>query len=310
MILTITLNAAIDKTYTVEEFKVGGNFRPSDMHALAGGKGLNVSRAAKALDCDVVATGFLGGHNGAFIEDGVRAMNVVPDFVYVNGESRICIAVLDPVFHTTTEIWERGPVISADSCSNLMDKLAELVPEANVVTASGSLPQGVPPNIYEDIGRLCRSLNKPFILDTSGQALLEGIKGKPTMIKPNIDELQMLIKKDIIEEDDILSAAKEIAQGGIEIVVVSMGEKGSLVLAYDKAYKVDAIKVKVVDPVGSGDSMVAGYAAAMEKGYSIEDMIKLGTACATANVVTYGAGTIERAKVEEFFGQISMRALS
>lgn len=311
MILTITLNAAIDKTYTVDNFIPGNNFRPKEMHALAGGKGLNVTRAALALGHEVTATGFLGGHNGAFIEDGVKAMGALSEFVHVDGESRICIAVLDPVNNTTTEIWEKGPVISAQSCEALLDKLRLLIPKASVVTASGSLPQGVPSGIYADIARLCRSMDRPFILDTSGAALLEGIKGQPYMIKPNIHELEAILQRHIESDDAVMIAAKDLAHNSaIDIVAVSMGDKGSLVWAYDKAYRVIAPKVKVVDAVGSGDSMVAGYAAAMERGYSIEGMIRLGSACATANVLTYGAGTIEPDMVQKFFDELEIYQLS
>ncbi|MDK2903923.1 MAG: tagatose 6-phosphate kinase [Clostridiales bacterium] len=306
MILTITLNAAIDKTYTVEGFYAGGNFRPSEMHALPGGKGLNVSRAAKALGRQVTATGFIGGYNGAFIEDGVKEMGVCPEFVYVDGESRICIAVLDPQGGITTEIWEKGPTISSIACEKFMNKLNGLIEQANVVTASGSLPQGVADTIYADIAASCRRLEKPFILDTSGRALAEGIKGKPTMIKPNVHELETLLGKNITDDDEIISAAEEIAQNGIDIVAVSMGEKGSLVWAYGQVYKVKAPCVEVVDAVGSGDSMVAGYAAGIEMGYSVKDMIKLGAACATANVLTYGAGTIEPDTVQCFFDRLEI----
>ena len=189
MILAINMNPAIDKVYAVDDYRVGKVFRPRAMTATAGGKGLNVARVAHLLGEQVTVTGMIGGSTGRRIEEEVRKAGLDSRFVPIGGESRICINVMDEKNSTSTEILEPGPVVTAQESEAFLVRYGELLEECDVVTASGSLPKGLPADFYAMLIRLAKKKGKKFILDTSGEFFRKGIMEKPYMIKPNMDEL-------------------------------------------------------------------------------------------------------------------------
>ena len=208
MILTVTLNAAIDKRYVVDDFKVGEVNRVRECTYVPGGKGLNVSKPASIYGAEVVATGFVGGHAGNYIEDALKPFGIKSAFYHVDAESRSCINIWDEVNHVQTEFLEPGFTLTEADFEGFEKKFRELVKDASVVAMSGSVPKGLDGTAYQRLVKIVKDAGKPVILDTSGKLLEEGIKAAPTLIKPNIDEIRMLTGKHCDDINDIIEAAR------------------------------------------------------------------------------------------------------
>ena len=191
MILTVTLNAAIDKRYVVESLQPGSVSRVKECTYSAGGKGLNVSRVAAITGEDVTATGFAGGHAGNYIIEALDGLNIKSDFVHISGESRSCINIYDETNHTQTELLEPGVFITDANEEDMLKKYLKLIDTCSVVAISGSVPKGMDSSLYQKMISIAKEHNKKVILDTSGTLLEETLKAKPKMIKPNMDEIRM-----------------------------------------------------------------------------------------------------------------------
>lgn len=290
MILTVTLNAAIDKRYVVDEFKAGSVNRVKECTYSAGGKGLNVARVASISGEEVIATGFVGGYAGSYIIDALQEQNIKSDFVHIAGESRSCINIYDVASHTQTEFLEPGAAVSEEDIKKMILKYEELVKNCSVVAISGSVPKGVDVSLYIKMIEIAKQHGKRVILDTSGKLLEDAIKSKPSMIKPNIDEITMLTGKAMNSLDDLVAAAEELHHSGIETVVISCGSDGSLIACDDGVYRAIVPKIEVVNTVGCGDSMVAGFAVGYCRQMAIEDTIKLASAISAANAMRIETG--------------------
>ncbi|TCS81818.1 1-phosphofructokinase [Tepidibacillus fermentans] len=308
MITTITLNPSVDRRYVVQDFQVGNLFRTHQFEATAGGKGLNVARVIKQFGEDVLTTGFIGGKNGEFILEQLTEQGIKNDFIQITGETRNCIAILSKDV-VQTEILESGPKVTSEQIELFLQKYERILQDSSVLVASGSLPEGVPESMYYELIIRAKKKGKPFILDTSGSALREGLNASPFLIKPNKSELELLMNRPIESEEEIIKAAKEISQNGVEFVVVSLGSDGAIIIHKDLGYKVKIPKIEVKNPVGSGDSMVAGLAIGLYKNYGIEDMLKLGVACGTANAMEIGTGQIRKANVESMFKNVKVEKI-
>ncbi len=282
MILTVTLNAAIDKRYVVEDFKVGEVNRVRECAYTPGGKGLNVSKPAAIAGARVVATGFVGGHAGAYIEDALKPFGVESAFYHMPQESRSCINIWDEVHQIQTEFLEPGFVVTAEDFEGFLDKFKDLVKEADVVTMSGSVPKGLDGSAYQRMVAMVKEAGKPVILDTSGKLLSEGILAKPTMIKPNIDEIRMLTGSRCDDLDEIIEAATRICESGVEMVAVSLGSEGSILACAEGVYRAIVPKIDAVNTVGCGDSMIAGFALGLSQGLGIEETLRKASAISAA----------------------------
>ena len=225
MILTVTLNAAIDKRYVVENYQVGEVNRVKECAYVAGGKGLNVSKTATIAGAQVLATGFAGGHAGAYIIEAVEKQGVATDFIQVKGESRSCINIYDSVNKTQTEFLEPGVVVSEEEQRAFYLKFDQLLTKCDVVAMSGSVPKGVGTDMYPKLVELAEAAGKKIIVDTSGALLEEVVKAKPNMIKPNIDEIRLLTGKQILDREELIEAGIELQKSGIERVVISMSSR-------------------------------------------------------------------------------------
>ena len=192
MITTITLNVAIDKAYQVDAFVTGEVNRVRKCTNTPGGKGLNVAKVAKISGEEVAASGFLGGHAGAYVEDMLKAEGVTCDFVHTRNETRSCINILADD-GSTTEFLEPGAEIYPEELQQFLDKFPQIVERSDVITISGSVPKGIGPDMYGKLIAMAKEKGKKVILDTSGELLKQGIEAKPTMIKPNTDEIQALL---------------------------------------------------------------------------------------------------------------------
>lgn len=308
MILTITLNPSIDRRYYVKGFEKDKVFRAENVQYTPGGKGLNVTRVIKTFSDSLIATGFIGGKSGSFIEEKLDELNINHNFLSVNGETRSCLAIHSDD-GSQTEILEKGPVISNEEISNFNHLYNELIRESEIICASGSLPQGLPLETYKDLISVAKSQNKKFILDTSGDALKLGMEASPFLIKPNKDELEKLVGHVITSNDEIVKAAKCLLENDIEIVVVSLGREGAIVFNKGYAYKINVPSVKTVNSVGSGDSMIAGFAISLMEGYDFEYMLKVAAACGAANAMEEETGKVNINNVRNIINGINITKL-
>lgn len=303
MIITVTLNPALDKTIEIDEFKIGSVNRIVATRVDAGGKGINVSKVIKELQHESLALGFLGGSSGNHIKSYLDDLNISNDFIFVKGETRTNIKIIDRVNNTHTDINENGPSLVQEDITKIKEKIMKYCKQDSLVVLSGSVPSEVQGDIYSEIIKDIKSKGGKVILDADGELLIEGIKAGPYMVKPNIEELEKAFGISIDNQDEVIEVAKKILAYGVKYVVISQGSEGSIFISHDKVAKVPGIKVEVKSTVGAGDSMVAALAIAVEQDYSFEEAIKLACATSTANVMTEGTQTgrfidIEKLKKE------------
>ena len=255
MILVVNLNASVDKRYEMKELEKGTVMRAFKVENTPGGKGINVANVVTILGEECIATGFLGGKTGKFIEEKLADYNIKSDFIKINGETRECLAIITEDLDQT-EILEPGPEVSMEEQNKFLLKYKELIKSRNIIVASGSVPRNIPKSFYGELISIANKNNKKFLLDTSGELLVEGIKSKPFFIKPNRDEIEALTGKRIETDKDAIEEIKKFQEQGIEFVVISLGSKGSIAGYKGKFYKVIVPKVKAANPVGSGDLML------------------------------------------------------
>ncbi|BAH46787.1 putative fructose-1-phosphate kinase [Brevibacillus brevis NBRC 100599] len=306
MLVTVTLNAAIDKTYRLSHFRSGELHRTADVLSLPGGKGINVARVAKALGQDVVASGFVAGHNGRFIEEGCKSEGITSSFIETGGESRLCLAFLDEQEKTVTEVLEQGPEPSEEEIIRLQTRLIELADHAQYMVFSGSLPGGVPAETYAALIRSIAGKGTACVLDTSGSGLLEGLKATPALIKPNRPEAEAILGFSLDSEEARCRAIRELRERGAQRVLLSLGEEGAWFGDGKETWRISAIPLadaEVKNTVGCGDSMLAGVLVGRLRGLAWPDAIWLGMACGAANTRSFGAGMIAPDDVQRLRSQ-------
>lgn len=308
MITTITLNPAVDKTVKINNFTAGSVNRVADVRFDAGGKGINVSKVIKSLGGSSVATGILGGSAGVYIKEYLDSENIENNFIFVNGETRTNLKIVDSIGHQNTDINEPGPEVLANDLDRVKEVIQENLNKDSIVVFSGSVPAGISKDIYKELIELAKEKGAKTILDADGDLLKYGLEAGPYLVKPNIHELERLFgfKIESVEEAINLSKAMK-EQFDIEIVVVSLGADGALFLGKDSIILAEGIKVEAISTVGAGDSMVAALAYSMDKGYSLEDTVKLAVAAGTANVMTSGTQPAELSAIKEFEKQVKFR---
>ncbi|MGB8451053.1 MAG: 1-phosphofructokinase [Anaerocolumna sp.] len=309
MILTVTLNAAIDKRYVVENLLPGNVNRVKECSYSAGGKGLNVSRVAAIAGEKVTATGFAGGHAGEYIVEALEGQNIKSDFVHISGESRSCINIYDETNHIQTEFLEPGVFVTDTNEEDLLKKFLILIDKCSVVAISGSVPKGMDSSLYKEMIKIAKQYNKKVILDTSGKLLEESLEAKPSMIKPNMDEIRMLTGRELDSEDDLIKAAFEIQKSGIEVVVISCGSDGSIIVCEEGVYRAYVPEVATVNTVGCGDAMIAGFAVGFSRGMPMIETIKLASAISAANAMRMETGFFMAKDMEELLPQIKLKKL-
>ena len=309
MILTVTLNAAIDKRYVVEGFRTGEVNRVKECTYVPGGKGLNVSKPASIYGAEVVATGFAGGHAGAYIEDALKPFGIRSAFYHVDAESRSCINIWDEVNQVQTEFLEPGFTLTEEDFAGFEAKFRQLVQEAKVVAMSGSVPKGLDGTAYQRLVKIVKDAGIPVILDTSGKLLEMGIEAIPTMIKPNIDEIRMLTGKRCDDISEIIEAARAIHERGVKIVAVSLGADGSLAVGDDGIFRARVPKIDAVNTVGCGDSMIAGFALGLSKRLPLEETLRLASAISAAAAMREETGFFVMEDMEKLLPQIDITRL-
>lgn len=309
MILTVTLNAAIDKRYVVHGFQEGEVNRVAECTYTPGGKGLNVSKPAVIAGGQVVATGFLGGHAGQYIETALKPLGITSAFYHLEDESRTCINIWDGKKEIQTEFLEPGFLVKEDEFQGFLKLFQTLINDAEVVAISGSVPKGLDGTAYQTMVRLVKEAGKKVILDTSGNLLKMGILACPTMIKPNLDEIRMLTGNNCDSLDDMVEAAKKIHSQGVEIVAVSLGAEGSFVVCDSGVYRARVPKIHAVNTVGCGDSMIAGFALGLKENLPMEEILKKASAISAASALREETGYFRMEDMEKLLPEITITRL-
>ncbi|WP_284139089.1 MULTISPECIES: hexose kinase [unclassified Virgibacillus] len=306
MILTVTLNPAVDISYKLETLSLDTVNRVADVTKTAGGKGLNVARVLQQLNVNVAATGFLGGSLGAFIRSELTKLGIEDYFVGIKGETRNCIALIHE--GQQTEILEGGPLISEEEQARLLAAFSLHLPEVSLVAISGSLPAGIAADYYEQMLALAAEQDVPVLLDTKGDLLERTLQSvnKPYLIKPNESELSDLLGRTLTTEAALLDGLQDERFEGIPMVVVTRGANGAIVKEGNKLYRVTIPNVTAVNPVGSGDSVVAGFAAGLSKGMKEAPLLKYGMAMGTLNAMEEKTGFIDIEKLDWCMEQIQV----
>ncbi|MFE3903023.1 1-phosphofructokinase family hexose kinase [Streptomyces sp. NPDC059153] len=318
MILTVTLNTALDLTYGVPELVPHASHRVSDMSERPGGKGLNVARVLSALGHETAVTGFAGGSTGTVLRELLAgppqdadtktgngatpaAAPITDALVTVAGNTRRTIAVVDRATGDTTQLNEPGPLVTADEWTALLGRYEELLTGADAVALCGSLPPGIHVGAYAELVRLARTAGVPVLLDTSGEPLRRGIAARPDLIKPNADELAQLTGS-----REPLRATRDARRRGAHGVVASLGPDGMLAVTPDGVWQASPPAKVLGNPTGAGDSAVAGLLSGLVEGLSWPDRLRRAVALSTATVLSPTAGDFDRAAYEELLPRVGI----
>jgi len=316
MIVTVTLNTAIDKTLSVPNFRLGRRHRTVEQTTMPGGKGVNVARVLKTLGAPVIATGLAGGATGTRIVEQLTQLSVLSDFVRIGEESRTNTAVIDPTTGEQTEINERGPKVTPGEIELFIDKLLYLAKGATVCVIAGSLPREVDVDIYAQLIRELRRLNVLIVVDTDGDPLRRAVRAEPDIISPNVLEAEELVGHEFNDDEDRTYAVREMCELGAREAVMTMADgvfarmrphEGADHAVYRVRVRGGAIEPRAT--VGSGDAFLAGFVAARYQGRNVEDSLSFGVACGAESTQHLGAGLIDPERVERLLGEVEVERL-
>lgn len=309
MIGTVTLNAAIDKRYVIDRFSAGAVNRVKTCMYTAGGKGINVSRVARLAGEQVIATGFVGGHAGEYIVQELEKMDITPFFVQTKGESRSCINLFDRETHRYTELLEPGEEVTEEEQICLLEKVSVMASQCGVIVISGSAPKGTSPRLYSEIIEIAKKKGRKVLLDTSGELLAESLKAGAYLVKPNLDEIAALFRMHPETETEFFRAAEMLRNTGVEIAIISLGKEGAVIACSEGIYRVRVPEVKAVNTVGCGDSMMAGFAVGISRGYGREELIRYASAVSAANAMQEQTGFISMDDVASLLPEITIERI-
>ncbi len=299
MIVTVTMNPAIDKTIEVENLEIGNLNRIKSSVFDVGGKGINVSKTINAIGGQSIATGFIGGSTGNLIQTTLEKLGISTDFVQVNGETRTNTKVFTNNY-PVTELNEIGEEITKEQLDTLIEKIVSYAKPDTLFVLAGSIPAGVPNDVYKTITEKVHEKGSKVILDADGELFKVSILAKPDVIKPNRDELARYASiEGKITQRQLVDITSEFFDAGISTVVVSMGKEGASFFDRAHSLKCDPMDVPVLSTVGAGDAMVAGLAYSIDKNLEFEEMIKLSMATSNGAVTTHGTKPPSKELVEQ-----------
>jgi tagatose 6-phosphate kinase len=302
VILTVTLNTALDITYRVRALRPHSSHRVTEVTERPGGKGLNVGRVLAALGHEVTVTGFTGGATGRTVRDQLAATaGVVDALVPVEGSTRRTIAVVDTATGDTTQLNEPGPAITPAEWSAFQERYEHLLRSASAVALCGSLPPGVPVGAYAQLVRTARTLAVPVLLDTSGEPLRRGVAARPDIVKPNADELA-----ELTGSHEPLQATRNARRRGAHTVVASLGAQGLLMVNAEGCWRAAPPRRVSGNPTGAGDSAVAGLLSGLVEHLPWPDRLARAAALSTATVLSPAAGEFDHATYENLLTEIAV----
>jgi 6-phosphofructokinase 2 len=309
MIYTITLNPALDRTLWIQKARDDVSNRILEEKSFAGGKSIDVSKVLKNLGVDNIALGFVGGFAGRELEGRLLNEGIQSDFVRVSGETRTNIIIHETETGKQLAFNARGPEIRPSELMQFVEQL-EKMPCPALVAIGGSLPPGVNPVIFRKIITLVKRCQAKVVLDVDDEALRVGIDALPDVIKPNIHELSTLVGRDLKDLDEIVAAAREINRQGVEIVLVSMGGKGILLVSHGREYLAVPPEVKVESTIGAGDSSVAGFISGLVRGKDLKECLIYAVAAGTATTLHQGTALCQKEDFLMLVPQVKLNVLS
>jgi 1-phosphofructokinase family hexose kinase len=312
MIITVTLNAAIDKSLSVPNFRLGRRHRTVEQRTMAGGKGVNIARALKTLGQPVIATGMAGGATGTHIVEQLTQEAILNDFVRIREESRTNTSVLDPTSGEQTEINERGPAVSEQEVELFRDKLLYLARGAAIVVLAGSLPRGVEPDLYATLVPELQRLGVTAVVDADGEPLRHAVRAEPDVVSPNVLEAEELVGHEFSGEEERLRAVSEIVELGPREAIVTMPDGCVAEVLIDGKRCLRRARIEPREPIarrGSGDAFLAGYLAARYEGRPPDQCLRFGVACGAESTGRLGAGLIEPKEARRLMGSVEVGAV-
>jgi len=306
MIYTVTLNPAVDRELVVEEITFDTVLRASRWRVDCGGKGFNVARMLQSLGTPSVALGFAAGKTGEMLNDELRSLGIETEFTWVEGETRTNVSIVNADHSHHIKVNEPGPAISGDDLFKLMQKIRELARPGDGWVLAGSLPPGVPPSIYADMITILKAAEAQVFLDTSDAALRQACQANPFLIKPNAEEARDLTGLPINTPAEIAAAGRAIQAMGAGNVIISLGKQGALLVNGQQAWLAASPEIVERNPIGAGDSMVAGLVWGLSEGHGMPEALCRGIACGAATASQNGTTVGSLAQVNELLAQVAL----
>jgi 1-phosphofructokinase family hexose kinase len=312
MILTVTLNAAIDRTVAVPNFRLGHRHRAVESRTVAGGKGINVARALKLLGRPVIAAGFAGGPTGSRLLAQLREEAVLTDFTRIAAETRINLAVIDPTSGEQTEINERGPAVSPEEVERFVTRIGYLADGAKLCVLAGSLPPGAGDDLYARLVKDLGDRGVPVVLDVEGDAMRAGLRAGPSVVTPNEREAEELVGQEFADRGDLVQGLAELIRLGAAEAAITRPDGCVAVVGEGAERRFLEVRTESLEPVstvGSGDAFLAGYVAARYDGRVPGECLAYGVACGAESTQHFGAGVVDRNQVERLLGEVHVQEL-
>lgn len=307
MIFTVTLNPAVDRELTVDAIVFDTVLRASDWRVDCGGKGFNVARMLKSLGIASVALGFAAGKSGEMLNDKLGALGIETEFVWIGGETRTNVSIVSAENGQYVKVNEPGPTITEADLAQLAQKVSDRVQAGDWWVLAGSLPPGVEPIYYTELIAIIQSAGAKVFLDTSDEALRQNCGAKPLLVKPNDEEAHELTGLPVNTPAEIAAVGTAISAMGPASVIISLGEKGAVLVDEDKAWLAASPKIVAANPIGAGDSMVAGVVWGLSQGDSMRDALCKGIACGAATASQKGTSVGTGEQVNELLAQVQLR---
>src|SRR3990170_3367259 len=310
MIVTVTLNPAIDQTLVVPKFVAGDTLRVKSSRFDPGGKGINVSRVIRELGGESLAMGFAPGGLGRYIEHTLEAQGIACDFVHTKGETRTNITILDESRHIHTILSDPGPPTEIRYVDELRTRLRNRLHQGDWLVLAGSIPPPLDAHVYTDIIREASEIGAHTVLDADGEALAVGADACPEMVKGNRRELERLLGRHLDDEASTIQAAVQVHDRGIHSVVVTRGREGAVASTDEMLFRGVAPRVRAVSAVGSGDALLAGVVLTLSRGGAMEDALRLGIAAGTASVLNPGTELCHRREVDILVPRVKVQPIA
>lgn len=309
MIITVTLNPAVDKTLYINNFELKQINKVRGTRYDIAGKGINVSKVLKNLGVTSMCTGFIGGVWQKFFTERLESKGINTDFIGIGNNVRVNIKIVDTVNNTQTDIDELGPFIEKNKIDELVSVFNRICSKGDIVVLSGSASPSVPRNIYALFIRIAKEKGAMVILDADDELLKEGIKQKPHIIKPNEEEFKRLVNVNTEKIENIIKASKKLKDTGIERILISLGSRGALYHTNSGIYYSRGLKVPVKSTVGAGDAMVAALVYSIINNYDDVETLRMAAACGAAAVSTLGTEACTYEQVIAYVEKIDVQVL-
>lgn len=306
MIITVTMNPAIDKTVDLGHLVQGGLNRVRNVIIDAGGKGINVSKTIKELGGETIATGFIGGTGGILIKRVLEEQGIEADFVEIQNEIRTNLKVVE-ADGNVTEFNEPGPLISEGELEQLTKKLLSYANKDTLFVLAGSIPNGVDKTVYKTLTQRLKEKEAKVFVDADNELFIHALEAKPDIIKPNRHELEEYFHKDYrVDEKELISMGQQLLERGIGVIAISLGQLGALFLTKDQVLRCPGLKVEAHSTVGAGDAMVAAISYGFNRKLSLTECSKLGVAASAGAVTTQGTKPPKRELVDELLERVEV----